>query len=83
MPKVRELPPPPANPERSPPATVTGEELVTIPGLPGEPSLEASREKIASNPPCRPRMQKSNIRISRGAKTSCFVHPLIPSSLSA
>ena len=41
MPRQRELPPPPANPERSPPATVAGEELVTIPGLPGEPSLEA------------------------------------------
>ena len=41
MPRVRELPPPPANPERSPPATVTGEELVTIAGLPGQPSLEA------------------------------------------
>jgi alpha/beta superfamily hydrolase len=41
MPRVRELPPPPANPEQSPPATVAGEELVTIPGLPGEPSLEA------------------------------------------
>src|SRR5580704_13904811 len=41
MPRVRELPPPPENPERSPPATVAGEELVTIPGLPGEPSLEA------------------------------------------
>jgi alpha/beta superfamily hydrolase len=41
MPKVRELSPPPANPERSPPATVAGEELVTLPGLPGEPSLEA------------------------------------------
>ncbi len=41
MPRIRELPPPPANPERSPPATVAGEELLTIPGLPGEPSLEA------------------------------------------
>lgn len=41
MPRTRELPPPPANPEQSPPATVAGEELVTIPGLPGEPSLEA------------------------------------------
>ena len=41
MPRVRDLPPPPANPERSPPANVAGEELVTVPGLPGEPSLEA------------------------------------------
>ncbi|HEY2517510.1 MAG TPA: alpha/beta hydrolase [Polyangiaceae bacterium] len=41
MPRVRELPPPPANPERSPPATVAGEELITAPGLEGEPSLEA------------------------------------------
>jgi uncharacterized protein len=41
MPKVRELPPPPAEPERSPPATVAGEELVTIAGLSGQPSLEA------------------------------------------
>jgi len=41
MPRVRDLPPPPADPERSPPATVAGEELLTIPGLPGEPSLEA------------------------------------------
>jgi alpha/beta superfamily hydrolase len=41
MARVRELPPPPSNPERSPPATVAGEDLVTIPGLPGEPSLEA------------------------------------------
>ena len=41
MPRVRELPPPPANPERSPPATVAGEELITVPGLQGEPSLEA------------------------------------------
>ncbi len=41
MPRVRDLPPPPANPERSPPASVAGEELVTIAGLPGEPSLEA------------------------------------------
>src|SRR5580658_3520147 len=41
MPRIRELPPPPANPERSPPATVAGEELVTVEGLPGQPSLEA------------------------------------------
>jgi alpha/beta superfamily hydrolase len=41
MPSQRELPPPPRNPERSPPATVVGEELVTIPGLDGGPSLEA------------------------------------------
>ena len=41
MPTRRELPPPPANPEQSPPATVTGEELVTVPGLSGGPALEA------------------------------------------
>ena len=41
MPKIKELPPPPAHPELSPPATVVGEELVTLPGLDGEPSLEA------------------------------------------
>lgn len=41
MPRIRELPPPPANPVTSPPATVDGEELITIPGLEGEPSLEA------------------------------------------
>ena len=41
MPKIHDLPPPPSHPELSPPATVAGEELVTIPGLPGEPSLEA------------------------------------------
>ena len=41
MPRVRELPPPPANPEQSPPATVAGERLVTIPGFDGGPSLEA------------------------------------------
>jgi alpha/beta superfamily hydrolase len=37
----RDLPPVPENPERSPPATVNGEELVTVNGLAGEPSLEA------------------------------------------
>jgi alpha/beta superfamily hydrolase len=41
MPKVHDLPPPPAEPQRSPPASVAGEELVTIAGLPGQPSLEA------------------------------------------
>jgi uncharacterized protein len=35
------LPPPPAHPVVSPPVLVPGEELVTVPGLPGEPSLEA------------------------------------------
>jgi alpha/beta superfamily hydrolase len=37
----RDLPPVPANPERSPPANVHGEELVTVAGFDGEPSLEA------------------------------------------
>ena len=45
MPKIHDLPPPPENPELSPPAIVVGEELVTIPGLDHEtsrgPSLEA------------------------------------------
>ncbi len=42
MPRVKELPPPPEKPELSPPAWVTGEERITIHGLPGEPSLEAA-----------------------------------------
>jgi alpha/beta superfamily hydrolase len=37
----RELPPVPENPEKSPPAMVVGEEVVRIPGLPGEPDLDA------------------------------------------
>ncbi len=41
MPRVRELPPPPEHPVQSPPASVEGEELVTIPGIDGGPSLEA------------------------------------------
>src|SRR3954467_5770733 len=41
MPKIRDLPPPPRVPVVSPPASVDGEELVTLPGLAGEPSLEA------------------------------------------
>ncbi len=41
MPKTHDLPPPPSHPELSPPASVTGEELITLAGLPGEPSLEA------------------------------------------
>jgi alpha/beta superfamily hydrolase len=40
MPRTRELPPPPEHPVLSPPATVAGEELVTIDGFAGEPSLE-------------------------------------------
>ena len=40
MPRSRELPPPPADPPTSPPANVADEELVTIAGLDGEPSLE-------------------------------------------
>lgn len=42
MPKVVDLPPPPAKPLLSPPAWVTGETRITLPGLPGEPSLEAA-----------------------------------------
>ena len=41
MPRIRELPPPPENPVRSPPAKVEGEDLITLEGLAGEPSLEA------------------------------------------
>lgn len=41
MPKVRELPPPPENPERSPPVVIPGEMAVELDGFPGEPSLEA------------------------------------------
>lgn len=41
MPKTHDLPPPPEHPELSPPVLVTGEELVTIEGFAGEPSLEA------------------------------------------
>ncbi len=41
MPKTHDLPPPPSNPERSPPASVAGEERITLAGLPGEPALEA------------------------------------------
>ncbi len=41
MAKIADLPPPPVDPERSPPASVAGEELIVLPGLPGEPSLEA------------------------------------------
>jgi alpha/beta superfamily hydrolase len=37
---AKHLPPPPTNPALSPPVSVAGEEPVTIPGLPGEPSLE-------------------------------------------
>ncbi len=47
MPKIRDLPPPPRNPEVSPPASVAGEELVTISGLAGQPSLEA---RVRSHP---------------------------------
>jgi alpha/beta superfamily hydrolase len=61
MPKVRELPPPPANPERSPPATVAGEELVTLSGLPGQPSLEARVRATAT---------------AKRAVVLCHPHPL-------
>jgi len=37
----RDLPPPPSHPALSPPVMVRGEEKITLPGLPGEPSLEA------------------------------------------
>jgi alpha/beta superfamily hydrolase len=36
-----ELPPPPSHPALSPPVRVLGEEDVSVPGLPSEPSLEA------------------------------------------
>ena len=61
MPKQRELPPPPANPERSPPATVDGEELFTLPGLPGEPSLDARVRAPA---------------VAKRAVVLCHPHPL-------
>jgi uncharacterized protein len=35
------LPPPPAHPELSPPVTLDGEESLRLPGLRGEPALEA------------------------------------------
>src|SRR5262245_3840133 len=41
MPKTRDLPPPPEVPEVSPPARVAGEVEIMVPGLPGQPSLEA------------------------------------------
>jgi alpha/beta superfamily hydrolase len=41
MARVNDLPPPPAAPVLSPPATVQGEEEVRIPGLDGGPTLEA------------------------------------------
>jgi alpha/beta superfamily hydrolase len=41
MARTKELPPVPETPETSPPATVAGEEAITLEGLPGEPSLEA------------------------------------------
>src|SRR5262245_55449565 len=41
MARTKELPPPPANPEVSPPVLVPGEEIVMLDGLPGEPSIEA------------------------------------------
>ena len=42
MPRVKELPPVPDKPVVSPPAWVAGEEHVTLPGLSGEPALEAA-----------------------------------------
>jgi alpha/beta superfamily hydrolase len=47
MARTKELPPPPEKPEVSPPATVKGEEEITLEGLPGEPSLEA---RVRANP---------------------------------
>ena len=41
MGRARDLPPPPVQPELSPPARIHGEESVTLSGLPGEPALEA------------------------------------------
>lgn len=41
MSRTRTLPPPPSNPQLSPQVLVAGEESVTVPGLPGEPDLEA------------------------------------------
>jgi uncharacterized protein len=41
MPSRHDLPPPPSHPELSPEVLVRGEEKITVPGLPGEPSLEA------------------------------------------
>jgi uncharacterized protein len=38
---MKDLPPPPSHPILSPPVRVTGEEALTVPGLEGEPSLEA------------------------------------------
>jgi alpha/beta superfamily hydrolase len=61
MARVRELPPPPENPSLSPPASVAGEELVTLPGLDGEPSLEA-RVRAPSG--------------ARRAVVLCHPHPL-------
>src|SRR5947209_12870498 len=61
MPKVRELPPPPANPERSPPASVQGEELITLDGISGGPRLEARLRAPAA---------------ARRAVVLCHPHPL-------
>jgi uncharacterized protein len=38
---AKDLPPPPAHPALSPPVLVKGEESLTVPGLPDQPSLEA------------------------------------------
>jgi alpha/beta superfamily hydrolase len=38
---AKPLPPPPANPELSPPVHIIDEQPLTIPGLPGEPAIEA------------------------------------------
>jgi alpha/beta superfamily hydrolase len=42
MPRVYDLPEPPANPVRSPEVWVPGETRFTLPGLPGQPALEAA-----------------------------------------
>jgi hypothetical protein len=58
---MRDLPPPPERPEVSPPATVRGEEPVTIPGLDGGPSLEGMLRAPAG---------------ARRAVLLCHPHPL-------
>jgi uncharacterized protein len=42
MPRVFHLPDPPANPVRSPEVWIPGESRFTLPGLPGEPALDAA-----------------------------------------
>ena len=49
MARTHDLPPPPSRPALSPPAWVPGEERIMMPGLPGEPSLEAAL-RVPANP---------------------------------